>query len=198
MSRASAIQQLERLEYLGPGVIVNGPISLGNVRQTRFASDVCINPGLVVKGEGALEIGSHVHFGENVEIHTANHNYDKPDFLPYDTIRIKKTVTIGDCVWICDRVIITPGVNIGEGAILAAGAVVTRDVPPLAIVGGSPAHVIKYRNRETYEQLRQEDRFLNWPRDYDLINKKRVTIRRNRSITESRRNDISSTAAADQ
>ena len=56
-------------------------------------------------------------------------------------------VTIESDVWIGARVIILPGVTIGKGAILAAGAVVTKDVPDYAVVGGVPAKVLKYRNK---------------------------------------------------
>ncbi|QJB36110.1 hypothetical protein HF324_13650 [Chitinophaga oryzae] len=51
---------------------------------------------------------------------------------------------------------IVPGVTIGEGAIVGGGAVVTKDVPPMAVVGGNPARVIKMRDEETYQQLKQQ------------------------------------------
>ena len=57
----------------------------------------------------------------------------------------EEPVVIGDDVWISDRVIILPGVKIGNGVIIAAGAIVTKDVLPFAIVGGNPAKVIKSR-----------------------------------------------------
>ena len=57
----------------------------------------------------------------------------------------EQPVTIMDDVWIGARAIILPGVTIGQGAIVAAGAVVTKDVPPFAIVGGVPARLIDYR-----------------------------------------------------
>ena len=60
----------------------------------------------------------------------------------------KKKVTIGNDVWLGANALIMPGVNIGDGAIIAAGAIVTRDVEPYAVVGGNPARVIKYRNKE--------------------------------------------------
>lgn len=89
---------------------------------------------------------------------TENHNYEG-EKLPYDTTYIRKNVTIGDCVWVGSRVIIMGGVSIGEGAIIAAGSVVTKDVPPLAIVGGNPAKLIKYRDAEHYYRLKEQKKF---------------------------------------
>lgn len=94
-----------------------------------------------------VTIGKNVMMGPNVAIITENHRFDRMD-VPireqgyYD----RKPVVINDDVWIGMRVIILPGVTVGKGAILAAGAVVTKDVPEYAIVGGNPAKVIKYRN----------------------------------------------------
>ena len=61
----------------------------------------------------------------------------------------ERPVIIGDDVWIGDRVMILPGVEIGRGAVLAAGAVVTRDVPPYAVAAGVPARVIRDRRSGT-------------------------------------------------
>lgn len=77
-----------------------------------------------------------------------------------------KITEIGNDVWIGDRVLIMGGVKIGDGAIIAAGAVVTKDVPPYAVVGGVPAKVIKYRfNAETIKKLLD----IQWWK-YDLAN----------------------------
>jgi len=78
--------------------------------------------------------------------------------LPYDDIYEVKDVVIGDYVWIGADVTIMPGVHIGEGAVIAACSCVTKDVPPLALVGGCPAKVIKSRDKETYERLKKEER----------------------------------------
>lgn len=86
--------------------------------------------------------------GKDLKIFTQNHRTDRVDipmreqgFWPVSPL------VIGDDVWICDSVIITPGCSsIGTGSILAAGAVVTADVEPYTIVGGNPAKPIKRRN----------------------------------------------------
>ncbi len=172
------LEQVDQLAEVGMGLVVNGPVRFGNPAGTYLAEDVSINPGLVVRGNGCLRIGAHVHFGENVLILTSNHNYDRPDCLPYGHERISKDVTLGDCVWICERVVIVPGVTVGEGAVLAAGAVVTKDVPPLAVVGGAPAKVICDRDAVAYHELRKKEQYLNWPNPYDIINGRRVRLQR--------------------
>lgn len=109
-------------------------------------------------GGGRVTIGNFFHSGVECMIITQNHNYEG-DQIPYDNTYIYKTVTIGDCVWFGNRVIVIGDVCIGEGAIIGAGSVVCKDVPPLAIVGGNPAKVIKFRDAEHYYKLKAEARF---------------------------------------
>lgn len=103
-------------------------------------------------------IGDYFHSGTECMIITENHNYEG-DEIPYDSTYVRKTITIGDCVWFGNRVTVVGNITIGEGAIIAAGSVVTKDVPPLAIVGGNPAKVIKYRDSEHYYRLKSEGKF---------------------------------------
>lgn len=88
-----------------------------------------------------LRIGNNVSIAGEVRIYTMQHDVDSPDFK-----EIGAPVTIEDYVVIGTRVTILPGVKIGKGAVVASGAVVTRDVPPYTVVGGVPAEFI--RNRE--------------------------------------------------
>lgn len=102
--------------------------------------------GINCKVRGPLIIGDDVMMGPDVIIFTENHCTTRTD-IPMrgqGSLPAQKVVINSD-VWIGARVIILPGINIGKGAIIAAGAVVTKDVPDYSIVGGCPAKVIKYR-----------------------------------------------------
>lgn len=114
--------------------------------------------GMNITGGGKVVIGNYFHSGVECMIITQNHNYEGGE-IPYDSTYVYKQITIGDCVWFGNRVTVVGNVNIGEGAIIAAGAVVTKDVPPLAIVGGNPAKVIKYRDADHYYKLKKEGKF---------------------------------------
>ena len=97
-----------------------------------------------LSAEEKIEIGNNVMIGPQLIIYTANHE-TKRDCLMIQQPMIKKPVRIGNDVWIGARVIILPGVSIGDGAIIGAGAVVTKDVTPYTVVGGVPARKIKDR-----------------------------------------------------
>jgi len=90
-------------------------------------------------------IGDHVIMGPDVKIYTRNHIFTSLDVPIAEQGHTNEKVVIGNDVWVGANVVITPGVTIGDHAIVASGAVVTKDVPAYAIVGGVPAKVIKYR-----------------------------------------------------
>lgn len=108
--------------------------------------------------ESKIKIGNYFHSGTECMIIAQNHNYEGSS-IPYDNTYICKDVTIGDCVWLGNRVTILGGVNIGEGAIIQAGSVVSSDIPACGIAGGNPAKVFKYRDVEHYNKLKQEQKF---------------------------------------
>ncbi len=105
--------------------------------------------GINARIHGACTIGNYVMMGTDVVVFSRNHAFDRTDIpMMHQGFEEERPVVIGNDVWIGDRVIILPGVHVGDGSIIAAGAVVTHDVPPYAIVGGVPAKVIKTRKNE--------------------------------------------------
>ena len=97
--------------------------------------------------QGTVEIGNNVMMGPEVYIYTRNHKHDRVDIpMIEQDYEAERPVVIEDDVWIGSRVTILPGVRVGKGAIIGASAVVTKDVPPYAVVGGNPAKIIKFRN----------------------------------------------------
>lgn len=125
---------------------------------TILADHVSFN-GMEMFGNGKIIIGKYFHSGINCQIITSFHNYDSMQAIPYDNTFVDKDVKIGECVWIGNNVIILGGVTIGDGAIIQAGSVVCKDIPPYAIAGGHPAEAFKYRNIERYEKLKKEKKY---------------------------------------
>lgn len=115
--------------------------------------------GLIVNGVGKVVFGENFHSGTDCLIITSIHNYDVGLKIPYDETHIEKPVIIHDNVWFGDRVTVLGRVSIGEGAIIQAGAVVVKDVPPGAIVGGNPAQVFKFRDMNHYNDLKNKKMF---------------------------------------
>lgn len=103
------------------------------------------NVGLTVMCAKEVTIGNGVRIGRNVSIR----DWNGPHVIINDHYRNHAPVHIGDHVWLCTGCTVMPGVTIGEGAVVAANATVTKDVPPRCLVGGSPAKVIK-ENIEWY------------------------------------------------
>ena len=94
-----------------------------------------------------------------MKIMLGSHDYEYGDAIPYGLHYSNKQIVIDDFVWVGSDVTICGNVHIGEGAIVALGSVVVKDVPPYAIVGGNPAKVIKYRHIEQFEKLKQEGKY---------------------------------------
>ncbi len=131
-TRAGARINVERGAYFGTGA----GIEIGD------DSGIGVNCQLYAP----ITIGRDVMMGPEVIILTANHEFaDLARPMHLQGWREPRRVTIGDDVWIGTRVIILPGVTIGRGAIIGAGACVTKPVPDYAIVAGNPARIIRSR-----------------------------------------------------
>ena len=113
--------------------------------QLIIGDNVGIAANAFIGVRGKIKIGSNTIFGPNVSIHAENHNFqdiNKPIKLQGET---RKGVTIGEDCWVGSKAIILDGVTVGNHSVIAAGAVVTKDVPAYAVVAGVPAKVIKMR-----------------------------------------------------
>lgn len=121
----------------GFGVLTN----LGN--GITFGDNVGISAGAFISVRGTVEIGNDVIIGPNFSLHSENHNFDQHDKLIREQGESRQGISIGNNVWIGARVTILDGVKIGDNVVVAAGAVVTRDVASNTLVGGIPAREIK-------------------------------------------------------
>ena len=116
--------------------LFSGKVSLGDY------SGIGVN----AKIYGTCIIGDFVMMGEDCTIITRNHKFDRTDIpMMEQGFEEERPVHIGNDVWIGDRVMILPGVHIGDGCVIGAGAVVTGDIPPYSIAVGVPAKVIRSR-----------------------------------------------------
>jgi len=126
---------------IGRGSSIHMFASFFSLEKIVIGEDTIIGSRVFLDGRASLKIGSHVVLASEVMIYNSQHDVEADDFRP-----ILKPVVIEDYVFIGPRAIILPGVTIGKGAIIAAGAVVTKDVGPRSIVGGVPAKEIRKRN----------------------------------------------------
>lgn len=125
---------------IGRNVILYGGFEIRSPRKLVIGDNTAIGHRATLDARGGLIVGRNVNFSSEVMIWTAQHDYRDPQFGT-----AFNRVTIGDYAWLGPRCIILPGVTVGKGAVVAAGAVVTKDVEPYAVVGGVPAIQIATR-----------------------------------------------------
>ena len=136
------------LGVCGEDVTIQTPFKITYGVHTHIGDHVFINYGADFLDGGTITIGNRVMMGPEVKIFSGNHS-----LIPEERMKIvdgklqlisrAEPVEIGDDVWICGNVTICPGVKIGNRAVVAAGAVVTKDVPEGCLVGGNPAKLIR-------------------------------------------------------
>lgn len=115
------------------------PFSTDFGKNIHIGENVFINAGCKMQDQGGIYIGNDVLIGHNACLLTLNHALnpdERQDMYP-------KAIRIEDKAWLGSNVTLLPGVTVGEGAVVAAGAVVTKDVPANSVVGGVPAKLIK-------------------------------------------------------
>lgn len=131
IGRFSVIECTGVITHLGKGFRIGHDSNLG---------DYCF-----VGAAGGVTIGNYVLIGQGVRFHSENHVISRTDIPMKSQGVTNEGIVVEDDVWLGSGVLVLDGVRIGHGAVVAAGSVVTKDVPSWAIVGGVPAKILKYR-----------------------------------------------------
>ena len=132
-------RRLESFALIYPGVRFTHSYGI------RAGQSFSINSGALIDGRGGVTIGDHVMIGPYAVIVSSDHDFRQSEKPMTACDHILKPVTIGNDVWIGAKAVVCAGVTIGDGAVVAAGAVVTENVEDFEIVGGVPARMISRR-----------------------------------------------------
>ena len=136
---------------VGKEVKIYSPLRVDLGKNISIGEYSLINQNCTLLDTGSIQIGRRVLIGPDVKMYTATHSlnpierYEKQNDGSYFIQTSAKGIVIEDDVWVGSNATILKGVTVGRGAVVAAGALVIKDVPPYAIVGGVPAKVLKYR-----------------------------------------------------
>ncbi len=126
---------------IGQGVRIQGTAKVWQPWKLTIGDNSWIDGGVSLYSVDEISIGSNVVVSELAFICTASHDISSPVFE-----LVMKPIVVKDCAWVCARATVLMGVTIGEGSVVAAGAVVTKNTEPWAVVGGNPAREIGTRN----------------------------------------------------
>ena len=129
----------------GENVAVHEGVHLLYPEQLSLGKNISIHPLCYIDAQGDISIGSDVSIAHNVSILSFEHDYSDTSKPIADAPCIPKKIIIEDNVWIGAGVRLLGGVRIGTGSVIGASAVVTKDIPPMSVAVGVPAHVIKSR-----------------------------------------------------
>ena len=150
VSQRRAERILARCASVGRSVRLRMPVAVYHPENITFGDHVDVGEFVILRGAGGLRIGSRVLIAAQATVTTVGH----PIELPRWGITDSAPIDVGDDVWIGANAIVLPGVTIGRGAIVAAGAVVTHDVEPFTIVAGVPAVAMGTAARAASEEGR--------------------------------------------
>lgn len=130
---------------IGKRVVIYYGAELRDPWNIHIGDGSIIGDKALLDGRSGLYVGKNVNFSTGVSVYTMQHDVDDSNFgIGYEG----KPVYINDHAWISSRVIVLPGVTVGEGGVAAAGAIVTKDIPPFEVWGGVPAKKLRNRNTE--------------------------------------------------
>ncbi|KAI8903316.1 transferase hexapeptide repeat-containing protein [Gorgonomyces haynaldii] len=129
------------LGTVGKDCFITVPVYFDYGTNIHLGDAVYMNFGCVLLDVAPIRIGSKTMLAPNVQLYTAGHPLDKETRI--SGLEFGKPITIGECCWVGGGAIILPGVTIGDNVVVAAGSVVTKDVPSNVIVKGNPARIHK-------------------------------------------------------
>ncbi len=169
--RSNIVDSFAQIKKIGNKCYIEHAKIYGNVYIGNYVS--ISGPGTIIhSGNSAIKIGNFVSIAENVSIQGFNHKSKRPTTCPIlfkvfeedfsEDIDSKGDIIIQDDVWVGSNAVILSGVKIGRGSIIAAGAVVTKDVSPYTIVGGIPAKFIKMRFPEDVIEKLEKMKWWEW------------------------------------
>jgi acetyltransferase-like isoleucine patch superfamily enzyme len=151
--RLSNQRRIQGWQWLG--VKLEGEVYISpEARLTCFLDRIRIGDGSLIGDKVELyawekiELGRRVLLSQGAKLLTGTHDHQSADFEG-----VGKPIRIGDYAWIGAYALLLPGINIGEGAVIGAGAVVTREVPPYAVAAGNPARIIGERKRLDFKYI---------------------------------------------
>jgi acetyltransferase-like isoleucine patch superfamily enzyme len=138
---------------LHPTAVLSKGVRIAFPERLVLGHHVSVGRDCYLQARGGITIGDHSVLGSRVVVLSHNHNYLTPKSLPYDEEEIVRPVVLGRYVWVGMGSMICPGTTLGDAAVVLMGSVVTKDVPPMAIVRGNPAVVIGSRDPERTQEL---------------------------------------------
>lgn len=158
----------------GKNSIIYPSVTIEFIRNFKIGNFVRIGHHCLINAEGGVEIQDGTILAPRVTILSSSHSING-DTVPFDKKDKLKKVLIGKGVWICQSSIIYPGVELGDGCVVAMGSVVTKSFPPNSLLGGNPATLIKEMPNNRISLINEEQFFIK-----DLF--ETGGIRENRSI----------------
>jgi maltose O-acetyltransferase len=144
-SELRAIYWRTQFKYLGENSRISHKVKVQNAENITLGRDTHITNNVILNGIGGIEIGNDVLVGYETIIMTSGRKFSSLDIPIRKQGSELKKVVIGNDVWLGTRVIVLPGVTVGDGAVIGSGAVITKDIPPYSVAVGVPARVVRKR-----------------------------------------------------
>lgn len=149
----------DQFAKFGENSVIQKHVMISHPSRVVIGNGTTIQTESIINSIGGVHIGNYVGIGYRCTILTFQHGFRFGKAIPFDDSVILQPVVIRDFAWLGWGSMILPGMEIGEGAIVGMGSLVTKNVPPRAIVLGNPAVVVGYRSEQHFEQCKSEGRF---------------------------------------